>query len=66
MDSNDDNEVDNYYIHSDDKGFEFYNVATDEWIDSLQVDFSIGQILYGASDSDNERRISSDEDDIDV
>jgi hypothetical protein len=65
MDSNDDNEVDNYYIHSD-KGFEFYNVATDEWIDNLQVDFSIGQILYGASDSDNERMISSDEDDIDV
>jgi hypothetical protein len=62
MDSNDDNEVDNYYIHSNDKGFEFYNVATDEWIDSLQVDFSIGQILYGAY----EKRISSDEDDIDV
>lgn len=43
MDSNDDNEVDNDYIHYDDKGFEFYNAAIDEWIDSLQVDFSIGQ-----------------------
>uniref|UniRef100_A0A2K2AHE6 Uncharacterized protein n=1 Tax=Populus trichocarpa TaxID=3694 RepID=A0A2K2AHE6_POPTR len=38
----------------------------DEWIDNLQADFSTGQTLNCASDSNNEWKISSDKNDVDV
>ena len=71
MDSNDssevnDDEVDDDYIHFVKEWFEFYDVVEDEWIDNLQADFSTGQTLNCASDSNNEWKISSDKNDVDV
>ncbi|KAJ6942296.1 hypothetical protein NC652_008188 [Populus alba x Populus x berolinensis] len=54
------------YIPSNKDGFEFYNKVKDEWIDNLQVDFFTSQTLNGAFDYDNDRKVSIDEDDVDV
>jgi len=59
-------EVDDDYIHFVKEWFEFYDVVEDEWIDNLQADFSTGQTLNCASDSNNEWKISSDKNDVDV
>jgi hypothetical protein len=65
-DDNDEDEVDDDYIHFVKELFEFYDVAEDERVDNLQVDFSTGQTLNYASNSNNEWKISSDKDDVDV
>jgi hypothetical protein len=68
MDTDDDfnDEVDDDYIPSNEDVFKFYNKVKDEWTDNLQTDFFTSQTLNGAFDYDNDRKMSSDKDDIDV
>lgn len=46
--------------------FYFCNEVKDEWINSLQVDFSTSQTLNDASGSDNDQKMSNDKDNIDL
>jgi len=47
---NDEEEEDQDYIPSDEKGFDFVNGVEDDWIDNLLGDGSTRKTVYGALD----------------
>jgi hypothetical protein len=50
---NDEEEEDQDYIPSDEKGFDFVNEVEDDWIDNLLSDGSTRKTVYSALDLKN-------------